>query len=150
MLLASVPLLDSLQLPFAAFWDVAVFTILIGMTFTRIGCWLNGCCAGRPTEGRFAMYLPNAQGIWRQRIPTQLLEAGCAVLLLAGAIALWNRLPFRGALFLLVVAGYSGGRLVLETTREDQDRIGRFTIHHGISVLLIVLSGIIFWVAWPR
>ena len=83
MVLASMPLLAVLQLPFGAFWDVATFCILIGMIFTRIGCLLNGCCSGRPSEGRWALLLADHRGIQRRRIPTQLLEAGWAALLLA-------------------------------------------------------------------
>jgi phosphatidylglycerol:prolipoprotein diacylglycerol transferase len=149
-LLASVPLLRLLQLPFGAFWDVATFTILTGMVFTRFGCLLNGCCAGRPTEGWLALYLPDQQGVWKRRIPTQLLEAGWAWLLLLGAIVLWSRLPFPGALFLFCLAGYGVGRLLLESTREEQDRMGGLTIHHFISVALVVLSVVIFIGVWRR
>lgn len=62
-LLASVPLLSALQIPFSTFWDVAAFTILIGMIFTRIGCLFHGCCSGRPTNWRFTLYLPDHRGI---------------------------------------------------------------------------------------
>lgn len=34
----------------AELWDIAAPSALIGLGFTRIGCFLNGCCYGRPTE----------------------------------------------------------------------------------------------------
>lgn len=149
-LIVSIPLLRLLQLSFGAFWDVATFTILIGMIFTRMGCLLNGCCGGRPTEGRFALYLPDHRGIWKRRIPTQLLEAGWAVLLLLGAIGLSDRLPFPGALFLYFLAGYGMGRIVLEFTRNEQDRVGKLTIHQAMSVLLVAISITVLTAAWLR
>ncbi len=76
--LISLPLLKILRLPFGAFWDAASVTMLTGMIFTKVGCFLNGCCAGRPTTARLALYLPNHRGKWCQRVPTQLLEAGLA------------------------------------------------------------------------
>jgi prolipoprotein diacylglyceryltransferase len=86
------------------------------------------------------MYLPDHQGTWEKRIPTQLLEAGWAVVLLVSSIQIWPRLQFSGALFVFVSAGYACGRLVLESTR-DLGRAGpRFTIQHAISLLIIALS----------
>lgn len=146
-LLCSIPLLSVLHVPFGAFWDVATFAILIGMIFTRVGCLLNGCCAGRATRGRFALYLPDHQGIWRRRIPTQLLEAGWSVVLLAGEVATWHQMPFQGALFLSALASYSLGRFLLEFMRESQERMGKLTLHHAISATVVALSLITFFVA---
>lgn len=136
----SVPLLHALDLPFGPFWDVSMFTILVGMIFTRVGCLLNGCCGGRATTSWFSMYLPDVRGVWERRIPTQLLEAAWAVILLAAAIAIWPHLPFPGALLLLVSSGYAGGRLVLESTRASMRHGERFTLHHAVSLLIIALS----------
>ena len=72
--LVSAPIVSSLNVPFAAFWDVAVFSILIGMVLGRFGCLLNGCCAGKPCERPGALRLPGEDGVWRRRIPTQILE----------------------------------------------------------------------------
>jgi phosphatidylglycerol---prolipoprotein diacylglyceryl transferase len=143
MLLASVPLLSVLQIPFGSFWDVATFTILVGMVFTRIGCLMNGCCYGRPTDGPFALYLPDYTGNWQRRIPTQLLEAGWAAVLLIGATALRNYVPFPGAIFLSVLAGYGIGRLVFEWTRQQQDHVGKLSIQQIISLIVIVIPMII-------
>jgi prolipoprotein diacylglyceryltransferase len=150
MLLLSVPLLAALHLGFGAFWDVAAFTILVGMIFTRVGCLLNGCCAGRPSRARLSWYLPNRRGVWDRRVPTQFLEAAWAAMLLVFAIAVRHSLPFPGALFLLVAAGYASGRLVFESTREPEPRARRITIGHAISAITVVLSCATLVARWPR
>lgn len=141
----SVPLVAVLGIPIGGFWDVAIITILIGKVFTKIGCLLNGCCAGRPTDGAFALYLPNVQGVWCRRRPTQLVEAALAVVLLLGTLAVWNRLPFDGAGFLAVVAAYGIARWGLEPARETIDGVGRFSVHRMISLALaaLCLAGIV-------
>ena len=146
--LVSLPMLGALGIPLGAFWDVATITILVGMVFTKVGCLLNGCCAGHPTEGRIALYLPNAQGVRCRRVPSQLLEAGLAALLLLGSVEVWNRLPFDGALFLSVLAAYGAGRWGLESTRETIDRIGRVSLHRAISAALVGISATSFLVIW--
>jgi phosphatidylglycerol:prolipoprotein diacylglycerol transferase len=140
-IVVSMPLLAALGLSFGAFWDVAMFTILVGMIFTRVGCLLNGCCAGRPSSAWAAVRLPDHRGEWRRRIPTQPLEAALAAVLLGAATVVWRWAPFPGALFCLVTAGYAAGRLPLEFAREPEGgRATRFTIYHALSALLIVLS----------
>jgi len=139
-LLLSVPLLHLLHLSIPVFWDVAVFTILVGMFFGRIGCLLNGCCAGRCTTTWLGLYLPDCSGVWKKRIPTQLLEALLALVLLVCAIAVRQSLPFPGALFLSVVLGYAGGRLVLEFARARQSKVGGFGVASVISLTLALVS----------
>lgn len=148
-LLLSVPVLDLFHLPFGAFWDVASFTILIGMMFTRVGCFLNGCCSGWATDSRFSIVSPNHLGIYARRVPTQLLEALWAAALLTGAVLLWNRLPFGGALFLCAIIGYAVGRWFLEGTREHQDRLGGVEMHQMISVLLGASALVVLIALWP-
>ena len=146
----SAPVTIALHLSWAAFWDAAVFTILTGMIFGRIGCLLNGCCAGRPSHSPLAVHLPNASGVWTRRLPTPCLEAGWAAVLLILAITLRQRIPFPGALFWMVAGGYGAGRLVLESTREPVPGARRFTIHHGVSLGLILLSLVALVSRWPR
>jgi phosphatidylglycerol:prolipoprotein diacylglycerol transferase len=136
----SVPLLSALGLPFGLFWDLGGVTILTGMVFTRIGCLLNGCCSGRETESRFSLWLPNRKGEWKQRFPTQLLEAGWALLLVSTTFLMWGRLPFEGASFVFDAGGYAVGRLAFESLRDLGQSRSRFTLHHAISLLIIGLS----------
>jgi phosphatidylglycerol---prolipoprotein diacylglyceryl transferase len=150
ILVLSVPLLSVLDVPLGAFWDVTAFSILVGMFFTRIGCLLNGCCAGRPSATWLAVSLPNCEGVWERRVPSQCLEAGLALVLLGAAIETWGWLPFPGALFLCVVAAYAGGRLVLESVREVEPGGGRLTMYHVISMAMIVLTLVTLAVRWPK
>jgi phosphatidylglycerol:prolipoprotein diacylglycerol transferase len=153
-LLLSLPF--SLLLPkifrisLGAFWDAETVTMLTGMTFVKIGCLLNGCCAGRPAAGRLAMYLPDLRGVWCLRVPTQLLEAGLAATLLGGSLALRNHFSFDGALFLSVLAAYSAGRWWFEPTKNVIDTIRNISIHRAISAILFAISITVFALMWSH
>ncbi len=138
--LCSLPLLTVLKICIGAFWDTAAVTILIGMIFTRFGCLLNGCCAGRPSEDFFTLKLTNIKGVTCRRRPTQLLEALLGAALLVTSLWLWNRIPFDGALFLFNIAGYGFGRYWLELTRENSDRIGATRLNQAISIAMVAVS----------
>lgn len=135
----SFPILWLLELPIGAFWDVGVITILVGMIPTRIGCLLNGCCAGRPSTAWCSLYLPNRSGVWTKRIPTQCFEAALAAALLGVGLIFWRAMPFPGALFAFVVGGYGCVRLLLESMRDLPDGT-TFTVQHAISLLMVAIS----------
>lgn len=149
-ILCSLPLVPALRLDLGAFWDVAVFTILVGMFFTRIGCLLNGCCAGQASEAWLSVYLPNHRGIWQNRIPTQILEAIWALSLLLLAVQVRQVVPFPGALFLFVVASYACGRFLLEFTRQREPDATRFTWDHGISLITLLVSVTLLIFLWRK
>jgi prolipoprotein diacylglyceryltransferase len=135
MLLCSLPTLRWMGVTFWPFWDVSVFCILVGMIFTRVGCLLNGCCAGRPTEGLLGIQLRDHNGTTARRIPTQILEAAWAfVLLIAGALW-WRRTTPAGALFLLTLAAYAAGRFALQPWRAYRQRAWRVDLQQAISAL---------------
>lgn len=145
----SLPVLAALGLPLGTFWDVSVFTMLVVMIFGRVGCLLNGCCAGRPTHLWMGIRLPNHRGVWARRLPTQCLEAAWGAMLLLGALLVWRRMPFPGALFLTIAGGYASGRLALESTREEA-MARRFTVHHTISVLILIIALSLLTARWPK
>lgn len=118
-LAVSPAVLAGLGLPFAGFWDAATFTMLVGMILTRVGCFLHGCCAGRPSEHRLALRLPDHHGRWERRHPVQLFELATAVLLLAGAAAIAAADAFAGAVFLFALAGYGCARAILDPLRQS-------------------------------
>ena len=139
----SIPLLAVLHLPFARFWDVTTFTLLTGMVFTRVGCLLTGCCAGRTTERRFGVPLTDARGVRARRIPTQILEAGLAAAILSGAAVLSASHPPSGSVFAASLAACAGGRLILQPLRERQPRLAGIAVPQMASAFLLTAA-----VAW--
>ena len=140
MVPASVAVLAVLDVPYWRFWDVSSFLILLAMVFTRVGCLLNGCCAGRITTGRLGMRLADVTGTSARRVPTQLLEATLGAALLATALFAWPRLTNPGELFLLVVAGYAAGRLALQPLRAEHGRIDALSLLSGAFVALALVG----------
>jgi prolipoprotein diacylglyceryltransferase len=135
LLAVSLPLLDALEIPFARFWDVATFTILVGMIFTRLGCLLNGCCSGRETGARWGLDLTDHRGVRKRRVTVQILEMGLGAAGLGVALLAWSHAPFPGAVLLVALTAYSLGRLALEPLREEPDRWGSIRVHRAIAGL---------------
>lgn len=91
--------------------DLLAPFLLLGQGIGRIGCYLDGCCYGAPTDGPFG-----------PRHPTQLYEM---VIDLALAALLWfvlrRRLAAaRGALFGWLLVLYGTSRAALELLRADE------------------------------
>jgi phosphatidylglycerol:prolipoprotein diacylglycerol transferase len=137
---ASAALLPALDLPFGPFWDAATFALLVGMAVARVGCLLDGCCAGRLTRGPLGVCLHDHHGHRARRFPTQLLEAAWGAAVLAGACLLWRRLPFAGGVFLYTVGAYGAGRMVLQPMRQDPDRLFGLPLQRLVSAALVVIS----------
>lgn len=139
--IVSVPVLQLLGLDFWRFWDGGAVLLLVGMTVTRFGCLMTGCCAGRETQSTFGMWAPDHTGRWRCRFPTQLFEAGWSALILLAELLLRTRLSVPGVLFLTAAAAYGAGRLGLELLREGASTAPAATrINLGFSALLILLT----------
>ena len=138
-LMVSWPVLQMLELPFAGFWDAGMVALLVGMAFTKVGCFLHGCCSGRCTTSWLALDLPNDRGVRCRRFPSQLLEGGLAVcLLVMGAI--WADRPFGGSFFLAALVAYATARLPLGAIRETSDRVRGINVSHAISIGIIIAS----------
>ncbi len=124
------------------------------IAFIRVGCFLNGCCYGRPTTSFFGLVtggsLNNANfGIPSH--PTQ-LYAVAATLALAGI--LWRRARrqrFTGELTVMFLVFYSAFTFAHEFLRGDPriawsfGEFGVLTLNQIVSLLLVV-TGIVLWV----
>lgn len=135
----SIPVAALLGLPWGAFLDAASFALLIGMSVARLGCFLNGCCSGRATSGILGVCMPDQDGIIQRRIPTQLLEAAWALVVLIVGLNVWPMLPTPGALFLYTMGAYGAGRLFLESMRQERELIFGLPFNQMLSAALAMV-----------
>lgn len=91
-LVAGVVYLWRKKMPWRESLDAVVPAVAFGIFLTRIGCFLNGCCFGTPTDSFLGVQFPRDSLPWfvygdRHIHPTQLYSSGYGLLLLV--VLLW-------------------------------------------------------------
>ncbi|MEJ7773087.1 MAG: prolipoprotein diacylglyceryl transferase family protein [Geodermatophilaceae bacterium] len=130
-----------LDLSVGVILDATAPGIFFGMAIGRPGCFLTGCCAGRPTMSRWGLWSSDRRlGI--RRVPVQLVEA--AVALLIGLVSLLLVLavdaPFAGAIFVGAIAAYTFCRQILFRLRsQSHTRVGRLVTQVLCASILAAL-----------
>ena len=105
------------SIPFWEAVDLVAPAWILGLAFGRIGCFLNGCCYGKPS-GSFLARLFSGSG--EAIHPTQLYESAGLFLLFLGLTVADRRSLKSGRLFSLTLLGYATLRFVIEFFRGDQ------------------------------
>lgn len=141
--------------------DAAAPAVLLGAALVRVGCFIHGCCYGKPSGVAWAITYGPSTPAYKSQLsqgliqifapsslpvhPTQLYEAFFAIALsaafLLGGRSL--RLPRHG-LFLLTAALYAAFRFFLEFLRGDSGglHLGPLTFAQctSVAVLLVALA----------
>ncbi len=108
------------HIPTLTMLDASAPGLMFGMAVGRIGCFLGGCCEGRPTDAPWGIWSSD-QHIGVRRIPTQLMESGSALILgLLLLIVFLAHGPANGALFVAALAAYTLLREGLLRLRAEQ------------------------------
>ncbi len=108
-----------------SFWstgDLWAPSLAIGQAIGRIGCFMAGCCYGRPTDSAWGVVFTHPKSLAPLNIPiypTQMFEAfiGFAVFLIL--IFLHGKRKFEGQVFLWYLILSSTARLFVERFRGD-------------------------------
>ncbi|MHB9024628.1 MAG: prolipoprotein diacylglyceryl transferase [Armatimonadota bacterium] len=143
------------------FWrvvDALAPSVALGYAITRIGCFLNGCCYGKPAPEGFpwAMDFPHSPDSLLHPVlhvhPTQLYAAAMGFLMFG--ILLWlsrgNGLGRAGRLFMAFLMLEGVERFVMEIFRQpDPSASGPLTLAQIVSILLI-LAGMAGWFLLPN
>ncbi len=108
------PLAWLLGLPLGDLLDVLAVSLLPGLFFGKLGCWLCGCCRGRPLDWRWTRGLVKPG----PRMPIEAIEMTWTLVLLAGITWALPRAPLPGALAVYTVTLVALGRLAQEPFLE--------------------------------
>ena len=141
------------KLNFWQFADSVAPSIALGVFFTRIGCYLNGCCFGRECDLAwgvvFPTYSPAGAIMGDVHIhPTQLYSSFYGLLILGILLWLDARYYFQGMTVSLFLILYGISRFSVDFFRYYESQmfvIGNLQFNHVVSLLMFI-SGIILFV----
>lgn len=135
-------------------WEIVcklAFLIPFAHAFGRIGCFLAGCCYGRPYSGPGAVVFPDdgfaPSGV--SLFPIQLLEAGLLFVLFVILFAFTLK-GYEKICPEIYIFAYGLIRFCLEFVRYDAERgsFGPLSTSQWISVVMV--SGVVFEVLFRR
>ena len=137
--------------------DVMAITTCLVHMFGRLGCFLAGCCYGKPTDSFFGVTftdpacMADPKGVPLH--PTQLYESIFILLVMIGLLYLRDRKIFNGQLFLTYLIAYGVGRFILEYFRGDVERgfIIEDILSHSQFIALVIVTIVIYvYIRWSK
>jgi phosphatidylglycerol:prolipoprotein diacylglycerol transferase len=135
-IICGVLYLKKKKIPVNSFLDIVIPFVALAQAIGRIGCLLNGCCYGRPSE--LGLYFPVHQ---RVLIPTQLYSS---ILLLAIFVVLrliQERTHKEGVVFAAYLLLYSLKRFFIEFWRADNPQvIFGLSLFQLFSIALFIIA----------
>lgn len=144
-LLLAVPscilLVQRMKLPVGVVADAIGLAIPLSIAIARVGCFLNGCCGGKPSGLPWAVTFPNTATPVH---PTQLYEL--ILDLAAFGFLLWVRKRLRRDwdLFLLSLAAYGLVRFIMEFFRVHTNPHAA-VFFQAMSAAIFLLSMAVFF-----
>ncbi|MGB9741561.1 MAG: prolipoprotein diacylglyceryl transferase [candidate division WOR-3 bacterium] len=135
------------RLPLLKLLDAVAPALVLGEGFTRIGCFLNGCCFGKPTASPLGLVFPpysaaGAQFPGQPIHPTQLYSSLAGFILFGLALVLERRRLKPGVLFGTILLLYSLFRFGIDFVRYYENAAnfwGNQVVALGLSLLALVL-----------
>jgi len=147
-------------------FDLIFVPVPLSQAIGRIGCLAAACCHGKVTTSWLGLYLPDHDGFWAVRYPTQLLSAAADLLIFflllrleraIGQRQAWaRRLAFAGALTVAYFLLYAAKRFAVEFLRADTTLrlAGALTLTHvfyAVIFLAALVMGLRGWAAnWGK
>jgi phosphatidylglycerol:prolipoprotein diacylglycerol transferase len=161
-ILASFVFAYKKKISLAVLGDCVAPSFLLGAGIQRLGgCFLNGCCFGRPTESWMGIIFPpeGVAGSYFPEVPLWPTQLFASALGFIGFIFIvwverWRKFP--GYIFYLVLIYYSISRFIVDQFRyyESEQTLGTlgpftFNVNH-ILLLCLTVYGLFFWIKGYR
>ncbi|MGP0063791.1 MAG: prolipoprotein diacylglyceryl transferase [Isosphaeraceae bacterium] len=153
--------------PFWRMADAVAPAVAVGAAVGRIGCFLNGCCHGAPSDLPWSVCFPAGSHAWARQVndglitpeslislpvhPTQLYSALAGLLVLA-VLLLYSHRDDRspGQVIAVLMLAYALTRWPIEALRSDEPSVfAGMTWSQNISVALMV-GGAALWMIRRR
>lgn len=128
-------------------FDLVIPAVALAQGFGRIGCFLAGCCYGRPTdcflgvEFHDSSFAPSNIALHPTQVYSSIFDFLLAFLLL------WYSKKDRkdGRVFALYMILYSGGRFLVEFLRNDpRGNVGILTTSQFIGIFIIIFGILLY------
>ncbi|MDH3197454.1 MAG: prolipoprotein diacylglyceryl transferase [Candidatus Krumholzibacteria bacterium] len=157
-MLVSYAFLARKRLSFLRVADITAPSVALGVAITRVGCFMSGCCYGKPTTlawgvtfppdsaaGQSAAEAAHALGLTTVALhPAQLYASAYGLVILAALLALEPRLRARrGATLGLLLVLYGVARFAVDFVRSYEANarvVFGLTFNQLISIALFALG----------
>ncbi len=142
----------------ATYFDVGAPSVGLGLVLTRIGCFLNGCCFGKPTLLFIGIEFPRNSKPFFQHVaqhlidpsaphslpiyPTQLISSFNGLIIFLFLSYMLQRRKFPWQIWLLLLIYYCVTRFLIEFLRGDKIRgfVGPLSTSQFISLFIFPAS----------
>jgi phosphatidylglycerol:prolipoprotein diacylglycerol transferase len=142
------------RIPFLTVADVIAPSIALGLVFTRVGCFLSGCCFGKPTDMPWGMVFPPGSPAGSAALaaaremgldhvalhPAQLYSSLKGLVIFTALMALQSKLTKPGATFGLLMVLYGLGRFTIDFFRfyeSNAQVLAGLSFNQLISIALV-------------
>jgi len=150
------------KIPVAKYFDAGAPSIGLGVFFTRIGCFLNGCCFGAPTTLPWGLSFPKGTKVFSEQVfqhiiskddsfslpvhPTQIYDSLNGIFIFFLLLYLARKRRFYGETMLQFVMIYAVTRFIIEFARGDSIRgfIGPLSTSQFFGIVFFIVAGSLY------
>ncbi len=141
------------KLPFLAFVDLFVPSLVLGQAFGRIGCFFAGCCYGSPSNCAIAVTYPPGGGAPADvaLLPTQLMESAFLFLLTVALVLILKKHKPFGSVTGWYLVLYGVWRFIIEFFRSDErGAVGALSTSQFIGIFIVLAGGVLLTLIYRK
>jgi phosphatidylglycerol---prolipoprotein diacylglyceryl transferase len=138
--------------------DAIAPAIILSQAIGRIGCTINGCCYGLPTNLPWGIIYTNPNSEVARNLlgvavqPTQVYEIIYNLIIFGVLLSLRNKFKPAGSLFMIYLSFYAAWRIGIDFIRDGNPFL--FNLHQaqviGIIILLVTIPLLVLKTRWVK